>query len=280
MEWTFGQSTLEGFLQGRKQAQQSDEFRQKLMQDARNESLMNLIRQQQLQQEQVRTDAMFTDVKEGDTFNVDLGVKPGRYSNSILDNYIAIKNKPVKQQEFQISTIERNGKKVTIEHIKGQPLETGKIIGETPQWKPNEDNGISDLRKDLMNEKKQTEINKQFETVDSLVGMTQNGLVNNSGREGYNTVNKNGKGVFVDKSQWKAQAKNEVNNLADKLDMRSDVANFWIGAKKAAKTKYGVDFDSVDSSKKREFLKSIIDNSEIPEDKKRVLYNIAEIYTR
>lgn len=45
MEWTFGQATLEGFLKGREQAQRRDEFRQKLMQEDRQESLLNMFRQ-------------------------------------------------------------------------------------------------------------------------------------------------------------------------------------------------------------------------------------------
>jgi len=62
--------------------------------------------------------------------------------------------------------------------------------------------------------------------------------------------------------------------------MQSDVSNLWVGAKQQAKKKYGKDLDSVDATEKRTFLKSIVDNSEVPETKKKVLYQYIEIYTR
>jgi hypothetical protein len=271
----FGRSFLESFLQSQKLRQQQDQFERQQESEAKQQSLLDSYRKAQLS-----NDFVTVNIPEGSPLAQQFGTSGAvKLPTAIADNVLRILNQKVTPPKMTISKIDNNGRQVSVEHVEGQSISTGKIVGETPQWKPKEDNGIDALRKDLANEKKQAAIDKQFEKVDSLVGMTQGGLQQTNGMQGYNTV-QNGKGVFVEKSQWKAQARNEVNSLANKLGMTSDVSNLWSGAYKTAKEKYGKNLDEVSPDEKRNFLKSIIDNSQVPDDKKRVLYQYAEIYTR
>ena len=136
---------MQSFLEGRKLAEEQRQANMRFAQEDRQQSLLESYRQ-------ANYESNFITPTEGDIYTqngLPAGQKiPVSLADNIMTNY-RLKNKPPEQPEYTISKIEKDGKQISIEHVKGQPIETGKIIGETSQWKPNEGKAVDELTKTL-----------------------------------------------------------------------------------------------------------------------------------
>lgn len=173
-----GEGLFQGFLLKQKMNEEQRQFNERMAMQERQNSLLRDIQYKQLElsgynAETSRMNAEtskaglendFVNVAQGDVYNK-IGVPVGKFPTSLIDNWMQ-RNAPQKPSEYTTTTVDDNGKKITYEHIKGQPAQSGKVIGTTSQWEPDKPKSETDFSEPAL----VGEINGTFQALKSMPG--------------------------------------------------------------------------------------------------------------
>lgn len=254
-----GQGLFQGFLTRRKMDEEQRQFNERMaMQERQNSLLMDLrqkeyelnVRQEDRLSGNVNQDS--TIVQQGDMYNK-IGIEPGKYPNSLLDNWMQRMEPPTKENDFTL------GEGQTRFNAEGEP------IASIPD-KPEKTSDFTKFQNWSIGEKQKEKVLTLDEETGNMLTILQSGGVDKNNVE-Y-------KGNTFKKSVLAGQFANKVNTLINTLEIKPTVNSLIL----KAHTDYP-DFKKKSKTEQRNILKKYLDdNQEIPDTIKSTLYKYAETY--
>jgi hypothetical protein len=278
----FGEYALEAFLQKKQQNQQERQFQKTLAETKRQNSLLGMIRQSQLDLERKRValeeqrvnlaEAKQNEtitVGEGDRYNK-LGIQPGEYPLPVFDNVIDLVGRQTakKTQSNLLRSETQNGQSVDVYgYVDPQGNEI--ITKKTRTNLSNNNKGLTPYQKLQSEEKVQARIDKNMLKADALFAAKEAGLSTIKNAQGGDIEVYQAGDQVVYPKLWKPQAKTAVKSLMRDYELDPIKKQIEKGAREIMKKGAPVGYNgamifginSLNSAQKKDLYNKILDNN-------------------
>jgi hypothetical protein len=302
----FGEYALEGYLKAKQMKQEQEQFNQQMATQERMDGLLNMIEMNKARLEKRKLDWQMSqgndrlyEVKEGTPLADVIGA--GTHPIQAIDDMIGYQKALLDMKKPQGNRYQDLGKVVKdgatyqklYDREKGEfvyeqapedkssrpypsPYESYQMFSQEREFQTTEKE-----KKEKLEKEKQTRIESNQLKLDSLISGVRGGEqeIADSKTGMKQKVYTVGNQPLPTKA-WKPQANATVNVLLQDYDLKNTKDTLLNGVKKTIRNK-GYNFDKLDKAKQRNALKQVLDtNKTIPSEKKKVLYQWIEVYTR